>query len=198
MALPALAERLDAATFLACEVQQPDRHEFIAGEIFAMTGGRDAHNTISGNVFALLRTALRGSPCRTFIADMKLRVDAVDGFFYPDVLVTCDSRDKSPEADLAKRHPLLLVEVLSDSTAAYDRGLKFEYYQKLDSLQEYLVIEQNRPHADLFRRNAEGLWVLHPADRGDHVALASLGLTLDMAEIYEDVAFTPPELPATA
>ena len=189
MALPLKKEPFGPTEYLEWEATQEERHEYIAGEIFAMTGARDAHNTVALNVATILRAALRGTPCRAFIADMKLQVEAVDAYFYPDVFVTCDGRDKAPEANLAKRHPCLVIEILSESTAAYDRGLKFEYYQKLDTLQEYLLVEQDRRHADLFRKNGDGLWVLHPIGDKGSVTLNSIGATLDMDGIYEDVSF---------
>jgi Uma2 family endonuclease len=121
---------------------------------------------------------------------MKLRIDAADAAFYPDVMVTCDGRDKTPEADLAKQHPTLIVEVLSESTAAYDRGLKFEYYRNIDSLKEYLLVEQDRRHADLFRRRDEdGLWVLYASGEADEVVLESVGVQLLMDLLFEDVTF---------
>ncbi len=149
--------------YMAWEAGQAERHEFIRGEVFAMTGARATHNTIAGTVFALLRDALRGSPCRVFIADMKLHVALADAAFYPDVFVSSDPRDRSADAELVQRHPNLAVEVLSDSTPAFDRGRKFEVYRSIDSLQAHLLIEQYRIHAGLFLRNAEGLWVLNPA-----------------------------------
>lgn len=177
--------------FMLWESEQSERHEYINGEVFAMTGARDTHNTIALNIASALRSALRGSPCRAFIADMKLRIDAADAAFYPDVMVTCDARDKTPEADLAKRHPTLIVEVLSESTAAYDRGLKFECYRNIETLKEYLLIEQDRRHADLFRRREEdGLWVLYASGATDDVVLESVGVRLSMDVLYEDVAFT--------
>ena len=182
--------------FMQWESQQSERHEYINGEIFEMTGARDGHNTISGNLFAALRSSLRGSPCRPFIADMKLRIDAPDASFYPDVMVTCDARDKTPETDLAKQHPALIVEVLSESTAAYDRGLKFECYRNIEILKEYLLIEEDRRHADLFRRREEdGLWVLYASGATDDVVLESVGVRLSMDVLYEDVAF--PVSPST-
>jgi len=183
--------------FMRWEAEQSERHEYINGEVFAMTGARDGHNTIAGNLFAALRSALRGSSCRAFIADMKLRVDAADAAFYPDVMVTCDARDKTPEADLAKRHPALIVEVLSESTAAYDRGLKFEYYRNIDSLKEYLLVEQDRRHADLFRKGKDDLWVLYASGETDDVVLESVGMRLSMDLLYEDVSLpVAPTAPA--
>lgn len=188
----------DLQAYLDWEAVQPERHEYIAGEVFAMTGARGTHNLIAGNVYMALRQHLRGSPCRTHIEGMKLQVQAADAVFYPDVFVTCDPQDLGEQAELAKTAPKLVVEVLSDSTAAYDRGLKFELYQRLPSLQEYLLIEQHRVHADLFRRNAEGLWVLHPSGPGSEVRLDSVGLVLTMEAIYEDAVTAAPTAPLAA
>jgi Uma2 family endonuclease len=187
MALPQTQPRFDVESYLVWEEAQPERHEYFAGEVFAMSGGTDAHYTILGNFFANLRSALSGPPCRPFVSGMKVRIEAADAVLYPDVFVTCDARDKTQEAALAKSHPLLIVEVLSDSTAAYDRGRKFELYQQIEELREYLIIEQDRAHADLFRKNAEGLWVLHPIATGGTITLQSLNLSLPLAGLYADV-----------
>lgn len=182
--------RFNIEDFLAWEAEQAERHEYLHGEVFAMTGARDAHNTIALNIASGLKSALRGGPCRAFIADMKLRIDSADAVFYPDVMVTCDPRDRAPEADTAKRHPVLIVEVLSESTAAYDRGLKFEQYRTIDTLREYLLVEQDRRHVDLFRRDADGPWLLIAGDSQADVVLESVGQTLSVAAIYEDIEFT--------
>ena len=182
--------------YMAWEADQPERHEFFAGEVFAMTGARATHNTIAGNVFALLKQALRGTPCRVFFTDMKLHAASVNASFYPDVFVSCDPRDRTPDAELVQRHPQLVVEVLSDSTAAFDRGQKFEAYRSLDSLTAYLLVEQNRPHADLFVRNAEGLWVLNPVGEGESLTIAPLGVVLPMEAIYEGITFNAQAAPA--
>ena len=177
--------------YMAWEAEQAERHEFIRGEVFAMTGARATHNTIALNIALALREALRGTPCRVFIADMKLQVAPADASFYPDVFVSCDPRDRSPDAELVQRHPKFVVEVLSDSTAAFDRGRKFEAYRSLDTLDAYLLVEQHRRHADLFLRNAEGLWVLNPVREGDKVSLTPIDAVLAMADIYEAVVFDP-------
>ena len=182
--------------YMAWEADQPERHEFFAGEVFAMTGARATHNTIAGNVFALLKQDLRGTPCRVFFADMKLHIASVNASFYPDLFVSCDPRDRTPDAELVQRHPQLVVEVLSDSTAAFDRGQKFEAYRSLDSLTAYLLVEQNRPHADLFVRNAEGLWVLNPVGEGESLTIAPLGVVLPMEAIYEGITFNAQASPA--
>ena len=175
--------------YMAWEAEQPERHEFFAGEVFAMTGARATHNTIALNIAVALRDVLRNTSCRVFIADMKLHVASVNASFYPDVFVSCDPRDRTPDAELVQRHPQLVVEVLSDSTAAFDRGQMFEAYRSLDSLAAYLLVEQHRPHADLFVRNAEGLWVLNPVGEGGTLTIPSMGVELPMASVYEGVAF---------
>jgi Uma2 family endonuclease len=188
--------KFDLPAFLAWEAEQSDRHEWVDGEVFAMTGARDAHNRIALNFAAALKTALRGSPCRTFMADMKLHIAAADAVVYPDVFVTCDPRNRLPDADVIKRHPSLVVEVISVSTGAYDRGRKFALYRSLPTLQEVLFVEQDRMQVDLFRRNADGRWELYPAGENDQLVLASVGLALPVAALYEDVL--PGEvLPAT-
>ena len=183
------SSKMDLQAFLAWEAEQAERHEFVDGDVFAMTGARATHNTIALNIASHLKQALRGTPCRTHIEGVKVQVLAADAVLYPDVFVTCDPLDVSPEGEMQKTAPKLIVEVLSPSTAAYDRGRKFELYQQLPSLQDYLLVEADRAHVDLFRRNAEGLWVLHPAGPGATVTLASLGLAITMDAIYEDVDF---------
>jgi Uma2 family endonuclease len=189
MALPVTKTEWTVDQFLAWEHDQAERHEFVGGEIFAMTGARDGHNTIAGNLFATLRSHLRGNSCRAYIADMKLHVTRESAVFYPDVMVTCDSRDLGPQGDLEKQQPKLIVEVLSESTAAYDRGEKFRAYRSIEALEEYVLIDQDKPYAEVFRKDGSGHWVLYPTEAGEVLRLESVGLTLSLAEVYEDVTF---------
>jgi Uma2 family endonuclease len=177
--------------FLAWEALQPVKHEFLAGEVYAMAGARDAHVTIAGNVFMLLRAHTRGTACRTYIADMKLRVEEVDAYFYPDVFVTCDPRDLA--TDTWKSHARLVVEVLSDSTAGFDRGRKFQSYRLLGSLQEYVLIDAEARTVDVFRRAEGGCWVLHPFEGEDTAEFQSLECRAPLALIFEDVRTSPIE-----
>jgi Uma2 family endonuclease len=182
---PAPAPAFTAEQYLAWEQQQASKHEYLRGEVYAMAGASDAHVTIAGNLFAALRAHLRGGPCRTYIADMKVEVDAVNAYFYPDVFVSCDAADAQlPDR---KRAPKLVAEVLSPSTAAFDRGAKFAWYRQLQSLHEYVLIDTERVAVDLFRRDATGHWVLYPYAEGETVELQSVGLLLPVAEIYADV-----------
>ena len=189
MPLPKTENGFDAAAYLAWEETQPERNEYVAGEVFAMVGVRQSHNVATLNLATVLRRELKGSPCRVFIESVKTRVEAANCFFYPDVVVTCDPRDRLTPEYLS--HPLLIVEVLSDSTAAYDRGAKFAAYRKLDSLQDYVLIDVAAQHVEVFRRNDENHWVLYDYGTGDRVELASLSLSLDLAELLEDTQEEP-------
>ena len=135
-AQPQTSHNLSAQDYLAWEAAQPERHEFVDGEVFAMAGAEDRHVTVTGNVYMALRQHLRGTPCRTFMADMKVQAHADSSYFYPDVLVTCSAADA--DSRQIKREPRLIVEVLSPSTEAYDRGEKFLRYRQIPSLTEYV------------------------------------------------------------
>jgi Uma2 family endonuclease len=185
MGLAAHRTILSAEDYLAWETNQVERHEFLDGEVFAMAGAEDRHVTVSMNVAFGLRQHLSGGPCRTFIADMRLHVAASNSYFYPDVLVTCSANDRA--SAMSKSEPTLIVEVLSPSTAAYDRGIKFSHYRKLPSLQEYVLIDLDTRSTDCYRKGADGLWVLHPFSSGESVELASVALTLSFAELFADV-----------
>ncbi|MEH2267792.1 MAG: Uma2 family endonuclease [Nostoc sp.] len=161
------------------------KHEYIDGQVYAMAGASDAHVTVSMNVSMLLRNHLRGSGCRVYILDMKAQIEVINRYFYPDVMVTCDTRDK--EFEYFKCYPSLIIEVLSESTEGYDRGKKFASYRHLESLQEYVLISPDRMSVECFRRNADGQWVLYPFEKGEEVHLASVDFRCAIAEIYEDV-----------
>ena len=174
--------------YLKLEELSQIKHEYIQGEIYAMAGASDAHVTVAGNLFALLRNHVRGSGCRVYMSDMKARIESKNLYYYPDVMVSCDERDKAFQS--FKRHPCLIIEVLSKGTEGFDRGDKFADYQELETLQEYVLINQKRQRVECFRRNAEGLWVLQSYTPGSEVYLASVDFRTSMDAIYEDVVFT--------
>ena len=177
--------RMSAAEFLAWDADQTIRHEFVRGEVFMMAGGEDRNNTVAGNLYLALRQHLRGSPCRVYASDVKLRVEAADCYFYPDVMVTCSAADLGDR--LIKRDPVLVVEVLSPSTAAFDRGGKFADYRALPGLVEYLLVDVDALRCDLYRQGVDGLWVLHPSAPGDGVALASVDLAVPADALWADL-----------
>ena len=180
------AVMLDSQDYLAWEELQEQKHEFIKGEIFAMGGARREHVVVSLNVASLLKRHLRSMPCQTYIADMKLRVEQEDAFYYPDVMVSCDKNDQKTEQYLS--NPILIVEVLSDSTEAYDRGAKFAAYRKLPSLKEYVLVDIKNKRVDCFRRADNSDWLLHVVDTQGACDFSSLELSVAMADIFEDIA----------
>ena len=179
---------MTAQAFLAWDANEPLRHEFVRGDVFAMAGSEERHVMVTGNVYVALRAHLRGTSCRTFITNMKLRVEAADCYFYPDVMVTCSSVDAADP--LIKREPVLVVEVLSPSTAAYDRGDKFAAYRLLPSLREMLLVDPDSRRCDLYRKGADGLWVLHPFEPGQALRLQSVGLDLVAEALWDEVGPT--------
>jgi Uma2 family endonuclease len=165
------------------------KHEYIDGQIYAMAGTSDQHAIIISNLVALLRPHLRGSGCLVMTQDMKVKLPRQRKFYYPDLLVTCDDHDR--ENRYFKEHSKLIVEVLSDSTEAFDRGKKFEDYRSLPSLEEYVLIRQDRPQIECFRRNAAGRWELYEVAEAGTWELASVGFQADLKDLYEDVVFEP-------
>ena len=183
--------RMTADEFLAWDAGQPLKREFVRGEVFLMAGGEDNNFTVAGNLYMALRRHLSGTPCRVFGSDVKLRVEAADCFFYPDLMVTCSPADGASR--LIKREPTLVVEVLSPGTAAFDRGDKFAAYRQLPSLTEYLLVDVRSRRCDLFRQQADGLWALHPSLPGEAVMLRSVELSVSAAELWADVDSVAPQ-----
>jgi Uma2 family endonuclease len=181
--------RLTHEEYFALEQAEDQRYEYLAGAVFAMAGGSELHALIGANTLVSLFNALRDRPCRVYGADMKVYVAAFDKFCYPDVQVLCG------EAGRRERFlegPVLIVEVLSDTTESYDRGLKFEHYRGIPELHQYLLLNQDRAHAEIFSRREDGVWELREATGLEaEVRLTALDTALPMAELYRNV-----ELPA--
>ncbi len=171
--------------YLEAEKHSPIKHEYIDGEVYAMAGASDAHVTIAINLTTLLRSCLRGSNCRLYASDMKLRIESRNRFYYPDLLVTCDDRDRS--TNYYKRFPTIVIEILSTSTESFDRGDKFADYCELDSLQDYLLISQNRQRVDRFSRDSQNRWIFTRHEVGDVLTIDRINFSCAVADIYEDV-----------
>jgi Uma2 family endonuclease len=176
---------MTAEQFLAWDETQTIKHEFVRGEVFAMTGGVDRNNTVAINLLVALRQHLRGTPCRAYISDMQLEVEKADAVYYPDVMVSCHPADLTAERVL--HHPRVIVEVLSDSTVAYDRGQKFAAYRMLDSLQEYVLVDPERRNLEIFRRLPSNDWLLATGDSARALVLASLEMEIGLNQVFEDV-----------
>lgn len=184
MGLPQEQPKFSAQEYLTWEAEQMEKHEYVAGEVFAMGDTRQGHVIVTLNLGSALREHLRGTPCRPLIADMKLNVQAMDAFYYPDVMVTCHDADKV--AELYIEHPKLIIEILSDSTASFDRGAKFAAYRKIESLEEYVLVDVDRKSVESFRRQADGQWLLRDFATEEACVFESVGLTMTMALVFED------------
>jgi Uma2 family endonuclease len=184
----ALPDRLfmSATEYLDWEPTQEDRYEYWDGEVVAMSGGTRNHNRISGNWFKLLDDALLNGDCDVYIADVKVQVEPGRKYFYPDVVVTCDKSDDDAQI---VQFPCLIIEVLSPSTEAVDRGAKFARYRQFKSLQEYVLVQVDRPKVEVFRRNENNQWVLSEYDLDDRLLLESIGVEIAIADLYRQVQF---------
>lgn len=179
--------------YLAFERDSPEKHEFIGGEVYSMSGASREHNLIVGNTFAALHTQLRGQPCESYMADMRVRIQRYN-YVYPDITVVCGNAEIEHDVLDTLFNPTLIIEVLSSSTEKYDRGDKFEGYRTLASFQEYLLIAQDRPHIEHYVRQEAGIWRFTEAQGLEAVIeLPSIGATLALADVYERVAFDSEE-----
>ena len=185
MALPQPTPPFTAADYLHWEAEQPEKHEYVHCETFAMGGASRRHVTISLNVASALDEVLEGTPCRTYMADMKLQAAADNAYFYADVLVTCDLDDH--KADQFMRSPTLVIEVLSPATAAYDRGDKFAAYRRIASLKEIVLIDPDRPRIEHYRRTQADGWELQEIAPDQPLLLPSLDVSIPWARMFRNV-----------
>jgi Uma2 family endonuclease len=179
--------RFTPEEYFAWEEQQLERHEYMDGEVYAMSGGTVIHSQIASNFNRLLGNHLRGSGCKTLNSDCRVNVLGMDKYVYPDTSVTCDERDKTTTQYIT--HPCLIVEVLSPSTEAYDRGNKFKMYRRNPSLQEYVLVSTDVIEIELFRKIDTEDWRIINYQAGDSMELKSVNLTFLIDEIYEDIVF---------
>lgn len=177
--------------YLDWEEQQPIKYEYINGEVYAMTGGTLAHNSIALNLASNLKTHVRGKGCKVFMADAKLGVSEKGPFHYPDVMVTCDERDKNAKKVIY--HPSIIVEVLSPSTESFDRGKKFQQYRRISSLKEYVLISTEQITVEVFRLNDRGIWELYTYMEGEEMYLNSVDFCCAIELLYEDVVLESQE-----
>ena len=186
------SQLMNADEYLIWEVQQPIRYEYVGGQVFAMTGGTLPHNSIALNLASLLKNHLRGKGCKVFMADAKVGISKDGPYYYPDVMVTCDSADQS--AIQAVYHPCLIVEVLSPGTQQIDQGRKFKNYRQIDTLSEYVLIETETMNVECYRLNEKKKWELnvYSLEEGQEnieVNFSSVDLRCPISALYEDVVF---------
>ena len=177
--------------YLAVERESTDvRHEYVQGQVFAMTGGSYEHSLITANLARRLGNQLDGSPCAVLSSDMRIRIETADACAYPDVSVLCGEPSFHDQRRDVLTNPTLIAEVLSPSTEAYDRGGKFALYRQLPSLRHYLLIAQDRVAVDVFTRQPDGRWLLDAfADADAVIELEGLGCRLAVGELYDRLAF---------
>ena len=174
--------------YLAQERKAEHKSEYFDGEVFAMAGASPAHALIVTNVVAELRDRLRDRDCTVYSTDLRVKARATGVYTYPDVVVVCGEPRFDDEQEDTLVNPLLIVEVLSKATQDYDRGAKFEQYRTIESLAEYVLIAQNKPHVEHFVRQPDGRWILSETNRLDaHIELSCIGARLALADLYEKV-----------
>ena len=185
---------IDPGEYLRRERLAEFRSEYFAGEIFAIAGGSFRQSLIKLNVGAEFRSALKGKSSMACDSDLRIKVSASGLYTYPDASVICEPVEFEDEHRDTVLNPVLLVEVLSPSTEAYDRGKKFEHYRRISSMRDYLLISQDAPHIEHFHRNENQTWTLTDINGMEaKVDIASLGICLQLREVYEKVDFTSEE-----
>lgn len=181
-------KKITEAQYLAMERAAETKNEFLDGEIYAMTGASQRHNLVAGSTFASLYTQLRGRPCRVYPSDMRVKVAATGLYTYPDISVVCGRAELADENRDTLLNPVLIIEILSRSTAGYDRREKFGQYRRIPTLNDYLLIAQTRCLVEHYLRQSDGKWLLTEYnDLSDVIELPSIGCRLALSDVYEQV-----------
>ncbi len=181
--------RFTPEEYFAWEEKQLEKHEYIDGEVYAMSGGSVNHGRIAIKFTAMFDAHLDNSNCITGNSDIKINIVDINNYTYPDVSVTCDERDKTTPQYFT--YPCLIVEVLSDSTEAYDRGGKFRMYRNNPVLQDYLLVSSTKIEMDLYHKKDTGEWIIINYKEGDTVELKSINLTFPIEQVYHSLILTP-------
>ncbi|NJM57029.1 MAG: Uma2 family endonuclease [Synechococcales cyanobacterium RU_4_20] len=179
--------QLTPEEYFIWEEQQLHRHEYLKGEVYAMSGGTLNHSEIALNFGAVLKAHMRGRGCKVLNSDARVNIFETRDYVYPDLSVTCDDRDRTTKQFIT--YPCLVIEVLSPSTEAYDRGNKFKLYRQNPNLQEYMLVDSEAIAVELFRRMAQDTWQILNYQAGDCIELKSVDLTVPIEAIYEDIVF---------
>jgi Uma2 family endonuclease len=177
---------MTARDYLAWERAQPERHHFLHGEVFAMAGGSPRHAALGAAITVELGTAFRGGPCRVFSSDLRVALLEGEHYVYPDVTVVCGKMELAAGTNDVATNPSVVVEILSKGTEAYDRGLKWDGYQGVASITDYLLVSQASARIEQFRRAAHGAWEYRVFGAGDRVTLTS-GAGMDVQTVYAGV-----------
>ncbi|CAN5515435.1 Uma2 family endonuclease [soil metagenome] len=179
--------------YLELDHDSEEKIEFWDGHIFTLAGASNNHDKIQGNSYFALRSKLYGKPCRVFLSEMRVKVPEYSPYRYPDLSALCGEAtfEKLGKQEMLV-NPSLILEILSDSTADFDRGFKFTYYKSIESFTEYILIAQDRPHITQYIKQSDNSWLQHEFNSlEDKFYLASLDCELELSEVYQDVEFPP-------
>ncbi|MEH2380377.1 MAG: Uma2 family endonuclease [Nostoc sp.] len=175
--------------YFTWEEQQLEKHELINGQVYAMTGGSKNHSLLAARFITLFTIHLEGSGCDTATSDLRVNIVGTNNYTYPDVSVTCDDRDKTTTQYIT--YPCLIVEVLSKTTEAYDRGGKFRMYRQNPALIDYLLVSSTSIEIDLYHKNDAGDWLIINYKAGDTIELKSINLNLPIEQVYRGLTLEP-------
>lgn len=181
--------RLTPQEYLALEREAEYKSEYFKGEVFAFAGASLQHNLIAVNVLTAIHSQLRGGPCSAFSSDMRITIPQTPHYAYADVAVVCGLPQLDDDFKDNLRNPIVIVEVLSPSTESYDRGKKFESYQRIASLMEYVLVSHDRPRGEQFLRQPDGRWLYSETSASGSITLMSIDCELSLDDIYEKVEF---------
>ncbi len=185
IAEPQYPQKMTPEEYLEWEAKQELRHEYIDGEILATTGGSIPHNDIALNFYTALRAYLRQRGCRVNVSDVKVQASEKSRYFYPDLVVTCHPDDLKSRNFI--QHPKVIIEVLSPSTASYDRGDKFKYYRQIPTLQEYVLVDSESKSVEVYHRGDGKMWLYYACYEGEAIALNSIEFECPIEVLYEGV-----------
>lgn len=188
--MSAVLKGLTHSQYQEHESRTGQKHEYYRGEVFAMVGGTPTHSLIATNFTGEARQRLSGKPCSAYNADLRIKVDSVGLYTYPDASIICGPLELDADIPNSVKNPVVLVEVLSDSTEGYDRGQKATFYRTIPSLKALVLISQNQPHVECFTRQASGGWLLTEARAlTESLVLDPIGISILLSEIYRNVQF---------
>jgi Uma2 family endonuclease len=187
IAEPQYPQKMTAEAYLKWEATQEMRHEYVDGDIVAMTGGSIPHTKIYLNLYRSLYPHLGHRGCESYVSDVKVQTHQNSRYFYPDLVITCDPEDLKSRQFI--QNPKVIVEVLSPSTANYDRGDKFKYYRQIPSLQEYVLIDSESMSVEVYHRGEGKMWLYYAYSAGDMIALESLEFEFPIELLYEGISF---------
>ncbi len=183
-------KRITPEEYLEFERSSEFKHEYFNGEIFAMVGARKNHNRISTNVSRVLGNQSLNRPCEVFSSDMRVKIEEIEKYTYPDIVVACEKIEFLEDELDSLVNPVVIIEILSNSTESYDRGLKFAHYQLIESLQEYILISQYSCNVEKYKRDKGGIWLYSSINEIKHtLKIESIKCELSLAEIYHKVEF---------